>query len=43
VVADGISLRSEVASAAKLLQEFNVVGTVLNRSSEPVKAGYYDY
>lgn len=43
VVADRISLRSEVASAAKLLQEFNVVGTVLNRSSEPVKAGYYDY
>ena len=43
VVADRISLRSEVASAAKLLQEFNVVGTVLNRSSEPVKGGYYDY
>ena len=43
VVADRISLRSEVASAAKLLQEFNVVGTVLNMSSEPVKGGYYDY
>ena len=43
VVADRISLRSEVASAAKLLQEFNVVGTVLNKSSEPFKHGYYDY
>ena len=43
VVADRIALRSEVANAAKLLQEFNVIGTVLNKSSAPVKHGYYDY
>ena len=43
VVADGQAVRSEVASAAKLLAEFNVIGTVLNKSSERVQQGYYSY
>lgn len=43
VVAEGGSTRSDVARAAKLLAEFNVVGTVLNKSVERDGQDYYSY
>ena len=43
VVAEGGSTRSDVASAAKLLAEFNLVGSVLNKSVERSGQDYYTY
>jgi len=43
VVAEGVSPREDVASAAKLLAEFNLLGAVLNKSVERSDKGYYNY
>jgi Mrp family chromosome partitioning ATPase len=43
VVAEGGSPREEIASAAKMLGEFNLLGVVLNKSVERGEQGYYDY
>jgi Mrp family chromosome partitioning ATPase len=43
VVAEKGTSRTDVASAAKLLVEFNVLGTVLNKSVERGDQGYYNY
>ena len=43
VVAENGATRSDVASAAKLLAEFNLLGTVLNKSVERSDPGYYNY
>ncbi len=43
VVAEKGAPRSDVASAAKLLSEFNLLGTVLNKSVERSDPGYYAY
>lgn len=43
VVAEGSTPREEIASAAKLLAEFNLLGVVLNKSVERSDKGYYDY
>lgn len=43
VVAENGAPRTDIASAAKLLAEFNVLGTVLNRSVERSDPGYYSY
>ncbi|MGH8249932.1 MAG: CpsD/CapB family tyrosine-protein kinase [Steroidobacteraceae bacterium] len=43
VVAEKGCSRSDVASAAKLLDEFNVLGTVLNKSVERGDHSYYTY
>jgi Mrp family chromosome partitioning ATPase len=41
VVAEGRTTRSDLAAAHELLQNVNVVGTVLNRSSEDFSPYYY--
>lgn len=43
VVAEKGCSRTEVANAAKLLSEFNVLGAVLNKSVERGDQGYYNY
>ena len=43
VVEEGGPPRDEIASAAKLLAEFNLLGVVLNKSVERGEKGYYDY
>jgi Mrp family chromosome partitioning ATPase len=43
VVAEGVSPREDVAAAAKLLAEFNLLGVVLNKSVERSDKGYYNY
>ncbi len=43
VVAEGVSPREDVAGAAKLLAEFNMIGAVLNKSVERSDKGYYNY
>jgi Mrp family chromosome partitioning ATPase len=43
VVAQDGAPRSDVASAAKLLTEFNLLGTVLNKSFERSDPRYYSY
>ena len=43
VVSEKGAPRTDIASAAKLLAEFNLLGTVLNRSVERNDAGYYAY
>ncbi len=43
VVAEKGCSRTDVANAAKLLGEFNVLGTVLNKSVERGDQGYYNY
>jgi Mrp family chromosome partitioning ATPase len=43
VVAEKGTNRADVASAAKLLGEFNVLGVVLNKSVERGDQGYYNY
>ncbi len=43
VVAEGVSPREDVAGAAKLLGEFNMLGAVLNKSVERSEKGYYNY
>jgi protein-tyrosine kinase len=43
VVAEGVSPREDVAGAAKLLSEFNMIGAVLNKSVERSEKGYYNY
>jgi protein-tyrosine kinase len=41
VVAEGETKRSELAEAHHLLAEFNVIGTVLNKSVEADPKSYY--
>jgi protein-tyrosine kinase len=43
VVAEKVASRDDIASAAQLLAEFNVLGVVLNKSLERSEKGYYDY
>lgn len=43
VVAEKGAPRADIANAAKLLAEFNLLGTVLNKSVERSDQGYYDY
>ena len=43
VVAEGTSPREDIASAAKLLSEFNLLGVVLNKSVERSETVYYGY
>ena len=43
VVSQGTSRQEDLLAAKELLQEINVVGTVLNRSSEDVAPYYYYY
>ncbi len=43
VVAEGDSPRADVAGAARLLAEFNLLGVVLNKSVERGDKGYYNY
>ena len=43
VVAEGTSPREDIASAAKLLSEFNLLGVVLNKSVERSETAYYGY
>jgi Mrp family chromosome partitioning ATPase len=43
VVAEGVSPREDIADAAKLLTEFNMLGAVLNKSVERSDKGYYNY
>jgi protein-tyrosine kinase len=43
VVAEGVSPREDIADAAKLLSEFNMLGAVLNKSVERSDKGYYNY
>ena len=43
VVAEGGSTRNDMVNAAKLLAEFNLIGTVLNKSVEHKEQGYYSY
>jgi Mrp family chromosome partitioning ATPase len=43
VIAEKGSSRSDVANAARLLGEFNVLGAVLNKSVERGDQGYYSY
>lgn len=43
VVAEGVSAREDISSAAKLISEFNLLGVVLNKSVERSEKGYYDY
>jgi Mrp family chromosome partitioning ATPase len=43
IVAEKVAPRDDIASAAKLLAEFNLLGVVLNKSLERSERGYYDY
>ena len=43
VVSENGAPRSDIANAAKLLSEFNLLGTVLNKSVERSDQGYYAY
>ncbi len=43
VVAEGVAPREDVAGAARLLAEFNMLGAVLNKSVERSDKGYYNY
>ncbi|HEX5419776.1 MAG TPA: CpsD/CapB family tyrosine-protein kinase [Gammaproteobacteria bacterium] len=43
VVSEGTTRQADLASAKELLQDVNIVGTVLNRSSENVAPYYYYY
>ncbi len=43
VVAEGETSRDDIAGAAKIVGEFNLLGVVLNKSVERGDKGYYDY
>jgi protein-tyrosine kinase len=43
VACQGVTKRDDLLAAKELLQGFNLVGTVLNRSSEEVSQYYYGY
>lgn len=43
VVAENGAPRDDIASAAKLLADFNLLGVVLNKSVERSEQGYYTY
>ncbi len=43
VVSENGAPRTDIANAAKLLAEFNLLGTVLNKSVERSDQGYYAY
>jgi Mrp family chromosome partitioning ATPase len=43
VVAEGYAKRNEIADARELLQEFNVIGTLLNKSVETDNRKHYYY
>jgi protein-tyrosine kinase len=43
VVAEGGAKRDEVTAARQLVQEFNVIGTLLNKSVEQDSRAYYYY